>query len=63
MSIESFNDCVTILDSKRISRFKFHLPGANPTTVSYNAGFVKIYNATTSSLVCFEIKNSFPETI
>jgi hypothetical protein len=33
-------------------------PGANPTTPSYNASVVKIYNAM-SSLVCFEIKNIF----
>jgi hypothetical protein len=33
-------------------------PGANPTTVSYNASVVKIYNAT-SSLVRFENKNIF----
>jgi hypothetical protein len=31
-------------------------PGANPTTSSYNASVVKIYNAT-SSLLRFEIKN------
>jgi hypothetical protein len=31
-------------------------PGANPTTLSYNASPVKIYNAT-SSLVRFENKN------
>jgi hypothetical protein len=29
--------------------------GANPTTLSYNASVVKIYNAT-SSLKCFELK-------
>jgi hypothetical protein len=33
-------------------------PGANPTTVSYNASVVKIYNAT-SSLVRFENKIVF----
>jgi hypothetical protein len=32
--------------------------GANPTIVSFNAGAVKAYNAT-SSLVRFENKNSF----
>jgi hypothetical protein len=32
--------------------------GANPTTVSYNASVVKIYNAT-NSLVRFENKNIF----
>jgi hypothetical protein len=31
-------------------------PGANPTTVSYNASVVKIHNAT-SSLVRFKDKN------
>jgi hypothetical protein len=30
-------------------------PGANPTAMSFNAGIVKIYNAT-SSLVRFEKK-------
>jgi hypothetical protein len=34
------------------------LPGANPTTVSYNASAVKIYNAT-RSLVRFENKDVF----
>jgi hypothetical protein len=33
-------------------------PGANPTTESYNASLVKIYNAT-SSLVRFENKNIY----
>jgi hypothetical protein len=33
-------------------------PGANPTIVSYNATFVKIYYDT-SSLVCSENKNMF----
>jgi hypothetical protein len=33
-------------------------PGANPTTPSYNASVVKLYNAT-SSQVRFEIKNIF----
>jgi hypothetical protein len=34
------------------------VPGPNPTIVSYNAGAVKIYSAT-SSLVRFKNKNSF----
>jgi hypothetical protein len=34
------------------------IPGPNPTIVSYDAGAVKIYNAT-SSLVRFENKNIF----
>jgi hypothetical protein len=33
-------------------------PGVNPTTVSYNASVVKIYNAT-SNLVRFKNKNTF----
>jgi hypothetical protein len=33
------------------------VPGANPTTLSYNASVVKIYNAT-SNLVRFEKKAS-----
>jgi hypothetical protein len=36
----------------------FAQSGANPTIVFYNAGAVKIYNAT-SSLVRFENKNIF----
>jgi hypothetical protein len=32
-------------------------PGANPTTVNFNAGVVKNYNAT-SSLVRFEMKKN-----
>jgi hypothetical protein len=36
--------------------FKCFQPGANPTTVSYNASVVNIYNAT-SSLVHFENNN------
>jgi hypothetical protein len=38
--------------------FKEPASGANPTTVSYNANDVKIYNAT-SSLVRFENRNIF----
>jgi hypothetical protein len=34
-------------------------PGANPTTSSHNASVVKIYNATTSSLLRFEIKKKY----
>jgi hypothetical protein len=42
-------------DEKEVS-FSLTCPGANPTTVSYNASVVKIYNAT-SSLVRFGNKH------
>jgi hypothetical protein len=36
-------------------RLAFHeRAGADPTSVSYNASFVKIYNSTTTSLARFE---------
>jgi hypothetical protein len=41
-----------------LSALSTHCAGANPTIVSYNAGVVKIYNAT-SSLAHFKDKNKF----
>jgi hypothetical protein len=42
--------------------FVVSVPGANPTTVSYNASVVKIYNAA-GSLVRFENKKIFSSTL
>jgi hypothetical protein len=40
------------------SEFDGRVPGADPTTVSYNADVVNVYNST-SGLVRFETKNTF----
>jgi hypothetical protein len=43
-------------NEEQIFRLKKAVPGTNPTTVSYNASAVTIYNAT-SSLARFESKS------
>jgi hypothetical protein len=46
------------LKCSRIGNSELPKPGTNPTTMSYNASVVKIYNAT-SSLVRLKNKNIF----